>query len=73
MYNGRSQKDKNGPQYQLSLNVGQKYCKMLQREHSAILLSFIKLPVAIKTVILSILEWLFYPGFTVFSMIRVLT
>ena len=27
----------------LSFNVGQKYCRMLQREHSAILLAFIML------------------------------
>ena len=40
-------------QDQLSLNAGQKYCRMLQREHSAILLTFIKLPFAIKTIVLS--------------------
>ena len=33
---------------QLSLNAGQKYCRMLQGEHSAILLTFIKLPFVIK-------------------------
>ena len=33
-----------GFQDQLSLNTGQKYCRMLQGEHSAILLTFIKLP-----------------------------
>ena len=38
---------------------------MLQREHSAILLIFIKLPVVIKTFILSIFEWPFYTGFIV--------
>ena len=38
---------------------------MLQREHSAILLTFIKLPDAIKTFVLSIFEWPFYTGFTV--------
>ena len=38
---------------------------MLQREHSSILLTFIKLPVVIKTFVLSIFEWLFYTGFTV--------
>ena len=32
---------------QLSLNAGQKYCRMLQGEHSAILLTFIKLPFVI--------------------------
>ena len=33
-----------GFHYQLSLNAGQKYCRMLQGEHSAILSTFIKLP-----------------------------
>ena len=47
----------------LSLNAGQKYCRMLQ--HSAILSSFIKLPFDIKIFVLSILEWLFKTGFTV--------
>ena len=50
-------KTKNGFQDQLSLNVGKKYCRMLQGEHSAILLTFIKLPFAIKTFVLSIFEW----------------
>ena len=58
-------KNKNVFQDQLSLNAGQKNCRMLQREHSAILLKFIKLPVFIKTFVLSIFEWLFYTGFTV--------
>ena len=35
-------------QDQLSLNAGQKYCRMLQGEHSAILSTFIKLPIVIK-------------------------
>ena len=39
---------------QLSLNAGQKYCRMLQGEHSAILLTFIKLPFGIKIFVLSI-------------------
>ena len=39
---------------------------MLQVEHSAILLTFIKLPFVIKIIVLSIFEWLFYTGFTVF-------
>ena len=34
-------------------------------EHSAILLTFIKLPFAIKTFVLSIFEWLLKTGFTV--------
>ena len=37
-----------GLQVQLSLNAGQKYCRMLQGEHSAILLTFIKLPFVVK-------------------------
>ena len=36
------------------------------REHSAILLTFIKLPFVIKIFVLSIFEWPFYTGFTVF-------
>ena len=39
----------------LTLNAGQKYCRML----------FIKLPFVIKIFILSIFEWLFYTGFSV--------
>ena len=38
---------------------------MLQGEHSAILSTFIKLPFAIKTFILSIFEWSLKTGFTV--------
>ena len=49
------------------LNAGQKYCRMLQGEHSAILLTFIKLPFVIKIFVLSIFEWPFYTGFTVYS------
>ena len=37
-----------GFQDQLSLNAGQKYCRMLQGEHSAILSTFIKLAFVIK-------------------------
>ena len=37
---------------------------MLQREHSAILLTFIKLPFVIKIFVLSIFELPFYTGFT---------
>ena len=42
--------------------AGQRYCRMLPREHSAILLTFIKLPFSITTLVLSI----FKTGFTVF-------
>ena len=60
-----SKRSKIGFEDQLSLNAGQKYCRMLQREHSAIRLTFIKLAVVIKTFVLSIFEWPFYTGFTV--------
>ena len=59
--NGHSQKDNKLE----SLNAGQKYCRMLKGEHSAILLTFIKLPFVIKIFVLSIFEWPFYTGFTV--------
>ena len=49
----------------LSLNAGQKYCRMPQWEHSAILLTFIKLPFVIKICVLSIFERLLKTGFTV--------
>ena len=38
---------------------------MLQGEHSAILLTFIKPPFVIKIFVLSIFEWPLYTGFTV--------
>ena len=38
---------------------------MLQKEHSAILSTFIKLPFVIKIFVLSIFEWPFRTGFTV--------
>ena len=48
---------------QLSLFSGQKHCTMLQGEHSAILLPFIKLPFVISIFVLSIYEWPFCTGF----------
>ena len=58
-------KTKIGFQDRLPLNAGQKFCKMLQREHSAILLSFIKLPFFINIFVSSIFEWPLKTGFTV--------
>ena len=52
-------------QDRLSLNAGQKYCRMLQGEHSAILATFIKLPYVIKIFVLSFCEWPLKTGFTV--------
>ena len=63
---GRSKgKPKIGIQDRLWLNAGQKYCRMLQGEHSAILSTFIKLPFVIKTFVLSVVEWPLKTGFTV--------
>ena len=45
-----------GFQDQLSLNAGQKYCRMLPFEHFAILSPFMKLPFVIKIFVLSILS-----------------
>ena len=44
----RSKKSKIGFQDQLSLIAGQKYCRMLKVVHSAILLTFIKLPLILS-------------------------
>ena len=55
---------KNG-QIKSLLTEDQKYCRMLQGEHSAILSTFIKLPFVIKIFVLSIFEWPFHTGFTV--------
>ena len=48
-----------------SLNAGQMYCRMLKEEHSAILLTFIKLPFVIKSFVLFIFEWPLKTDFTV--------
>ena len=57
---------KNDFQDQLLLNAGQKFCRMLQGEHSAILSTFIKLPFVIRIFAWSIFEWLLKTGFTVY-------
>ena len=51
-------KTKIGFEDQLSLNEG-------PREHSAILLTFIRLPYVIKISVVPIFEWLLKTGFTV--------
>ena len=58
-------------QYGLLLNAGQKYCRMLQGEHTAILSTFIKLAFVIKTFVLSIYKWPLKTGFSV--IIRIFT
>ena len=55
-----SQRPKIGFQDQISLNAGQKYCRMFQGEHSAMLLTFIKQQFVIMIFDLSIFE--FYTG-----------
>ena len=60
----RHSKPKIGFQYRLWLNAGQKYCRM----HSAILLTFIKLPFVFKTFVLTMFEWPLKTGFTVYSL-----
>ena len=54
-----------GFQDRLLLHADQKYCGMLQGEHSAIISTFIKLPFSIKTFVLYIFEWPLKTGFTV--------
>ena len=69
-----SKRPKIGFQDQLShYNAGQKYSRMLQAEHSAIFLTFIKLPFVIKVFVLSIFEWQFYTGFAVCTIFNLLT
>ena len=58
-------KTKIGFQDQLLLDASQKYYRMLQGEHSAILSIFIKLPFVTKTFVLSIFEWPLKTGLTV--------
>ena len=62
-----TKKTKIGFQDQISLNAGQKYCRMLQGEHSAILSTIIKLPFVIKIFVLSMIGWPLKTGFTVFK------
>ena len=57
----------------LSHNAGQKYCRMLQGEHSAILSTFINLPFVIKIFVLSIFERSLKTGFTVLSVFILLS
>ena len=47
--------------------AGQKCCKILQGEYSAILLTLIKLLFVVMIFVLTIYEWPFYTGFTVFA------
>ena len=62
-------KTKTGFQGRFLLHGDKKYCRMLQREHSAILLTFIKLQFVIKIFVLSVFEWPLKTGFTVLTFI----
>ena len=66
---GHLKRPKIGFQYQLLLYAGQKYCRMLQGEDSAILSTFIKLhvPFVFKAFVLSTFEWQLKTGFIVQS------
>ena len=57
-----------GFQDPLSLNVAQNYCRMLQKEHSALLSTFFKLILVIEIFVLSIYEWLLRTGLTVYAL-----
>ena len=54
-------------QYRSSPYRGQKYCRLLQWKHSAILSISIKLRFPSKALVLSILKWPLKTGFTVHS------
>ena len=56
-----------GFQDQLSLNAGQKYCRILQGEHSAIFSTFIKLPIIIKILVIPPANFV-CGGYTVFTL-----
>ena len=60
---GHSKEHKIGFQYQLSLNAGPK--SIAEWEHSAILLTSIKLSFSITTMVLSIFKWPLKTGLTV--------
>ena len=51
-----------GFQDHLSLNAGQKYCRLLQG-------TFIKLPFIFKTFVLPIFEWRLQKGFNVYELL----
>ena len=62
-------KNKIGFQDRFLLNAGQKYCRMLPLELSAVLSTFIKLPFANKIFVLSIFEWRLKTGYTVHTVV----
>ena len=49
----------------ISFNAGQKYCRMLQEDHFAILSTLFPL----KIFVLSIFQWPFYTDFTVYAIL----
>ena len=74
MQNGHSQKDQKlvfKTNYRLMQVKSIAECS--KGGHSAILSTFIKLPFVIKIFVLSIFEWPFYTGFTVYIYEYILT
>ena len=68
--NGHSQKDQNlGFKTNYRLMQVKSIAECSKGEHSAILLTFIKLPFVIKILVLSIFEWPLKTGFTVLALI----
>ena len=67
---GPFKKTKIGFQDRLSPNAGQKYCRMLRGEHSAILSTCIKLPFDMKIFVLSIFEWPLKTDFTLLVILQ---
>ena len=63
-------KSKIGFEDRLSLNVGQKYCRMLQGGHSVMFPTFIKVPFVIKIFVLSIFEWSLKTGYTIYFTLK---
>ena len=59
--------------HRVSLNAGQRHCRILQGEHSAILSTFIKLPFGIYSFGLSIFKWPLKTGSTVIRIKRIHT
>ena len=51
--------------FDLHFNAGQKYCRILQGERSAVLSTFIKLLFVFKIFVLSIFEWPLKTSYTV--------
>ena len=63
-----SKRPKIGFQDQLSLNAGQKYCRMLPLDHSSVPLTTMKIQFVIQ-IVLSIFQWPLYIGLTIWDIL----